>query len=63
VKHSEIPVNSRQHSVVRDAAKRNPGGGLMSKWINRVKRFLVSEDGPMAVEYAILLWQVVLVNT
>jgi Flp pilus assembly pilin Flp len=35
----------------------------MSKWINRVKRFLVSEDGPMAVEYAILLWQVVLVNT
>jgi len=33
----------------------------MSKFANSVKRFLVSEDGPTAVEYAVMLALIVVV--
>ena len=33
----------------------------MSKFVNSVKNFLVSEDGPTAVEYAIMLALIVIV--
>jgi pilus assembly protein Flp/PilA len=33
----------------------------MSKLVNSVKNFLVSEDGPTAVEYAIMLALIVIV--
>lgn len=33
----------------------------MNKFVNSVKNFLVSEDGPTAVEYAIMLALIVIV--
>ncbi len=33
----------------------------MTKFVNSVKNFLVSEDGPTAVEYAIMLALIVIV--
>jgi pilus assembly protein Flp/PilA len=33
----------------------------MSKFVNNVRRFLVSEDGPTAVEYAVMLALIVVV--
>jgi len=33
----------------------------MSNFLNRVQRFLVSEDGPTAVEYAVMLALIVIV--
>jgi pilus assembly protein Flp/PilA len=33
----------------------------MSKFVNNVRRFLVSEDGPTAVEYAVMLALIVIV--
>jgi pilus assembly protein Flp/PilA len=33
----------------------------MSSVVNKVKRFLVSEDGPTAVEYAVMLALIVIV--
>jgi len=33
----------------------------MSSIVNKVKRFLVSEDGPTAVEYAVMLALIVIV--
>jgi len=36
-------------------------GLAMSKFVNNVRRFLVSEDGPTAVEYAVMLALIVVV--
>lgn len=33
----------------------------MSKFVNNVRRFLASEDGPTAVEYAVMLALIVVV--
>jgi pilus assembly protein Flp/PilA len=33
----------------------------MSQFVNQVRRFLVSEDGPTAVEYAVMLALIVVV--
>jgi pilus assembly protein Flp/PilA len=33
----------------------------MKSWANSVRRFLVSEDGPTAVEYAVMLALIVVV--
>ena len=33
----------------------------MTKFANRVKKFLVSEDGPTAVEYAVMLALIIVV--
>ena len=33
----------------------------MSKFVNKIQRFLVSEDGPTAVEYAVMLALIVIV--
>ena len=33
----------------------------MSKFVNNMRRFLVSEDGPTAVEYAVMLALIVVV--
>jgi len=33
----------------------------MSKLVSRVKRFIVSEDGPTAVEYAVMLALIIVV--
>ena len=33
----------------------------MRKWWNRVERFLSSEDGPTAVEYAVMLALIIVV--
>jgi pilus assembly protein Flp/PilA len=37
------------------------GGLLMKKFANSVKKFLVSEDGPTAVEYAVMLALIIVV--
>ena len=34
---------------------------LVSKFVNSVKNFIVSEDGPTAVEYAVMLALIVIV--
>jgi pilus assembly protein Flp/PilA len=39
----------------------NPGEFTMNHFINTVKRFLVSEDGPTAVEYAVMLALIIVV--
>lgn len=33
----------------------------MTKFVNSVKKFLVSEDGPTAVEYAVMLALIIIV--
>ncbi len=33
----------------------------MSKFVNKIQRFLVSEDGPTAVEYAVMLALIIIV--
>jgi pilus assembly protein Flp/PilA len=33
----------------------------MERWVRRVRRFLVREDGPTAVEYAVMLALIVVV--
>jgi len=33
----------------------------MSKFVNKLQRFLVSEDGPTAVEYAVMLALIIIV--
>ena len=33
----------------------------MERWVGRVRRFLVREDGPTAVEYAVMLALIVVV--
>lgn len=45
---------------MRDAAS-NRERDTMTKFVNSVKNFLVSEDGPTAVEYAIMLALIVIV--
>jgi pilus assembly protein Flp/PilA len=35
--------------------------GPMKRWISKVSQFLVSEDGPTAVEYAVMLALIVVV--
>ena len=34
---------------------------LMSKFVNSVKNFIVSEDGPTAVEYAVMMALIIVV--
>lgn len=46
---------------MRDAAYSNRERDTMTKFVNSVKNFLVSEDGPTAVEYAIMLALIVIV--
>jgi pilus assembly protein Flp/PilA len=36
-------------------------GGFMSRWVHTIRRFLVCEDGPTAVEYAVMLALIVIV--
>jgi pilus assembly protein Flp/PilA len=49
----------------RDVTCPDPGsnvrGFTMTKFANSVKKFLVSEDGPTAVEYAVMLALIVVV--
>jgi pilus assembly protein Flp/PilA len=33
----------------------------MSRWVHTIRRFLVCEDGPTAVEYAVMLALIVIV--
>ncbi len=40
---------------------RRKGGDFMKSLANSVRRFLVSEDGPTAVEYAVMLALIVIV--
>lgn len=44
-----------------DSLVRWPLEGHMKRWINSVRSFLVSEDGPTAVEYAVMLALIVVV--
>jgi pilus assembly protein Flp/PilA len=37
------------------------GGGTMSQLASSIKRFIVSEDGPTAVEYAVMLALIIVV--
>ena len=47
-------------SLVRDTAYSNREE-TMTRFVNSIKKFLVSEDGPTAVEYAIMLALIVIV--
>jgi pilus assembly protein Flp/PilA len=59
-----IPETKRTAQVARprDAVRHDlEGDVLMSMWLSRLKAFLENEDGPTAVEYAVMLALIVVV--
>jgi pilus assembly protein Flp/PilA len=57
-----IACNSFDAVVVHsEAIVNSPGGRTMMNFAKKVQRFLASEDGPTAVEYAVMLALIVIV--
>jgi len=48
-------------SVQAPEAELPSEGNEMSKFVNSVKKFLASEDGPTAVEYAVMMALIIVV--
>jgi pilus assembly protein Flp/PilA len=56
-----MSVISEFSGNVSDTVTLSPRGRIMIQFANSVKRFLVSEDGPTAVEYAVMLALIIVV--
>ena len=55
-------LNSVQSGLLLTEVRESPRKGtVMKSFANSVRRFLVSEDGPTAVEYAVMLALIVIV--